>query len=176
MDEYDLGLLVSEVDGTSVNDFDGRMRLQKTVLLLQSFGIDLGYHYLWLVNGPYCMNLGEDCLALKGILPKIRNIGIPVDFEHGEDQASYDGFRGFMRDHGNDPDSLAIASTMCFLHREGMYRETVLRLTAGMRDSFDMDMCRRMWDILKGHGAVGFGADCRRLHKAAPARAAAAHK
>ena len=120
-------------------------------------------------GGPYCLKLGEDCRALKDALPKVRRIGLPVDFEHGEDQVSYDGFIRFMRDNRNDHDSLVIASTMCFLHREDIDRETVLRLTAGLRESFDMDVCGRMWDVLKRHGAVGFGSDYRRLHKAVPA-------
>ena len=70
VDVYDLGLFVKDINNFNMDDFDGRLRLQKTIQLLQSFGIDLGYNYHWYLRGPYCTDLTKDGFELKNIIDR----------------------------------------------------------------------------------------------------------
>lgn len=153
VDVYGLGLLLRDVGNFDMSDFNGRLRFQKTVHILQSFGIDLGYRYNWYLRGPYCPDLTKVGFELVDVLPKLRNI--PVEFEDDADQTRYDNFKSFMTDKKNDPDALEIASSICFLrNEEDLDRETALRLTEGKRACFTMDECRGMWDELERYGVV----------------------
>ena len=50
-----LGYILKHVPGHefSVDEFDDRLRFQKTVYLLQAFGINRGYDFSWYLRGPY---------------------------------------------------------------------------------------------------------------------------
>lgn len=52
--------------GLNVDDFDSRLILQKSVYLLQSAKVHLGYQYRWYVRGPYCSALADDLFYLDG--------------------------------------------------------------------------------------------------------------
>ena len=153
VDLYELGLLVKDIDNFNMGDFDGRLRLQKTIQLLQSFGIDLGYRYNWYLRGPYCPELAKDGFKLDGV---IRNIpDMTPGFRRAEDNAHYADFKDFIKDKKDDPDLLEIAASMCFL-RNQLCLETkdVLRLTEGKLERFTMDTCELIWGELQRHGVV----------------------
>ena len=52
--------------GFSMKGFDGRLRLQKFICLLQAHGICLGYDY-WCLLGPYCSSLATGRFILGDI-------------------------------------------------------------------------------------------------------------
>lgn len=54
------GLIAAHRDGK----VDGRLRLQKTVYLLQAAGVPLGYDFKMLHYGPYSEGLRADCRIL----------------------------------------------------------------------------------------------------------------
>ena len=153
MDVYELGLLLKDVDNFDMDNFNGRLRFQKTVHLLQSFGIDLGYSYNWYLRGPYCPDLTKVGFELKDVIPKLWNI--PVEFEDKVDQIRYNNFKAFITDKKYDPKALEIASSICFLrNEEGLDKEKVMRLTEGKNADFTMDECRRLWDELEKYEVV----------------------
>ena len=153
MDIYDLGVFIKDIDNFDMDTFDGRLRFQKTVQLLQSFGLDLGYRYNWYLRGPYCPDLTKDGFELKEVIRKMPKIS--VELADDGDQANYDNFKRFMAGKKNDPDQLEIASSICFLHKEeGMGKDTVSRLTEGKRERFTMGGCAQMWDELERYGVV----------------------
>jgi hypothetical protein len=51
----------------SVNDFDGRLRLQKTVYLLTVFGAPFSYSWCWYHRGPYSPELHRDLLEIQSM-------------------------------------------------------------------------------------------------------------
>jgi len=51
--------------GLELDDFSGRLTLQKKVYLLQLTGLDLRYRYNWYLRGPYCPSLTENAFLLK---------------------------------------------------------------------------------------------------------------
>lgn len=153
MDVYELGVLIRDIDNFDMDTFDGRLRFQKTVQILQAFGIDLGYYYNWYLRGPYCPDLAKDGFELKDVIEKVPKIAI--EFADPEDRARYDRFKGFIRDKKEDPKQLEIASSICFLrNEEGLDKHTVLKLTEGKREAIEMGECERIWADLENCGVV----------------------
>ena len=153
VDMYDLGVLIKDIGDFDMATFDGRLRFQKTVQLLQPFGIDLGYYYNWYLRGPYCPDLAKDGFELKNVIDKIPKLAI--EFADAQDQSRYDDFTEFIRDKKNDPKQLEIASSICFLrNEEGLDMDTVLKLTEGKRAEIEMSECEQVWGELKRYGVV----------------------
>ena len=153
IDIYELGLLIKDIDNFDMDDFDGRLRFQKTIQLLQSFGIDLGYHYNWYLRGPYCPDLTKDGFRLNSVIQNIPDIHL--EFRYAEDHKHYTDFKEFIKDKKDDPDLLEIASSICFLRNEvGANKKDTLRLTEGKMERFTMDVCERTWDELERYGVV----------------------
>lgn len=153
MDNYVLALLLRDIGNFDMSSFRGRLLFQKTIQLLQSFGIDCGYRYNWYLRGPYSPDLAKVGYELKDIMPKLPDI--PIEFEDEADRVRYDRFRAFIHDKKDRPDALEIASSICFLrNEEGLGKEMVLRLTKGKRSHFTMDGCQRLWDELETYEVV----------------------
>jgi uncharacterized protein YwgA len=59
--------LLDEIGQSDYNlaSFQTRLRLQKAVYLMQSFGADLGYRYNWYIRGPYSSSLADDLYAIE---------------------------------------------------------------------------------------------------------------
>lgn len=151
-DIYDLGLLIKDINNFDMYTFDGRLRFQKTVHLLQSFNIELGYYYNWYLRGPYCPELAKDGFELQKVIEKIPHL--TIEFAENNDQSRYNHFKTFMNDKKNDSDQLEIASSICFLHNEGVDKTTVLRLTEGKRVHFTVNQCKQIWNELESYGVV----------------------
>ena len=153
MDLYDLGVLIKDIGNFDMDTFDGRLRFQKTVQILQAFGIDLGYYYNWYLRGPYCPDLTRDGFELKDVIEKVPKIAI--EFADPEDRSRYDMFKKFILDKKEDPKQLEIASSICFLrNEEGLDKHTVLKLTEGKREEIEMGECEQIWAELEKYGVV----------------------
>jgi uncharacterized protein YwgA len=46
------------------SSFNDRLIFQKTIYLLQAFGLYLGYYFSWYIHGPYSTTLTRDGFAL----------------------------------------------------------------------------------------------------------------
>ena len=153
-DTYEIGLLAKDVGNFDAGSYEGRITFQRTIHILQSFGIDLGYHYDWMLKGPYSMELAKDC---HGVAEAVKNIpDIPVEFRYEEDRAAYNDFKRFIDPIKDDPDQLDIATSICHLHNEiGVGKEPALDLTAGKSERYGIVECRQVWDGLERYGVVG---------------------
>ena len=153
-DIYEIGLLVKDIGNFDADSYEGRITFQMTIHILQSFGINLGCCYLWMLRGPYCMELASDC---PGVAEAVKNIrDIPVEFRREEDQAAYDDFKKFMEHRKDNQDQLDIATSICYLHNEvGIGKEQALNLTAGKSERHNIEGCRLVWEELEAYGVVG---------------------
>ena len=150
---YDLGVLIKDIDNFDMDTFDGRLIFQKTIHILQSFDINLGYYYSWYLRGPYCPDLTRDGFELKDVIEKVPKINI--EFADSKDQSRYNSFKRFMLDKKNDSKQLEIASSICFLHKEvGLGKRNVLDLTEGKRREIEMNECEQIWAELEIYGVV----------------------
>ncbi len=153
VDIYELGLFIKDIDNLNMDTFDGRLRFQKKVQLLQSFGFDLGYDYNWYLRGPYSPELTKDGFKLKNIINNIPKL--VIEFADDNDQHRYNRFKEFLKDKKNDQDKLEIAASITFLHNdEKLSKDSVLRLTEGKREHFTMKECEKIWDQLENCGVV----------------------
>lgn len=59
--------LLSVLKALDLLDFKSyvvRKKVQKIVYLLQQFGMNLGYNYSWIINGPYSSDLTKTIVGL----------------------------------------------------------------------------------------------------------------
>lgn len=93
--------------------FDERVKLQKTVYLLQEFGFDLGYDFSWYVHGPYSVLLTRDGYALARSDFRPKSVRLTEDYE--------DKFRQFVSDFlgqkKNNTKWLELLASMLFLRK-----------------------------------------------------------
>lgn len=82
--------LLKRAGDYSVATFRDRLVLQKTVYLLQAFGIYLGYRFTWYLHGPYSTQLTRDAFGLQPDW----SANSPVHFTN---EASEHRFRQFLQ-------------------------------------------------------------------------------
>lgn len=95
----------------SVDKFQDRLRLQKTIYLLQAFGIYLGYNFNWYIYGPYSPALTRDAFE---VLPQIR-MHAPMQLGDAEAEERFKVFMHFLGDKKNDPQWLELVGSLHML-------------------------------------------------------------
>ncbi len=152
MDAYDLGAILKDVGNFDMSEFKGRLILQKTVYLLQSFGVDLGYKFGWYLHGTYCTKLAGDGFELKKVMDDIPKL--EIKFTDVDVQSSYEKYMQFIDDKKFDPDLLEIASSIHYLSRSNFEKDEVLGMVERKKKQFTRDQCIRIWNELEKHGVI----------------------
>ena len=153
LDRYELAAVLNDIGNFDMANFKGRLTLQKTVYLLQSFGLDLGYEFTWHLHGTYCIALARDGLAIEEIAPGMPKI--PIKMEDDGMQRRYAEFKEFLDGKKHDPSMLEIASSICYLAGIGMEKGEILRLVEDKRPRLREEQCERAWNDLEKYGVVG---------------------
>lgn len=109
----ELGFVLKQIKDYefSMAGFDDRLKFQKTVYLLQAFGVYLGYDFSWYLRGPYCTILAANGFSLRGIYASIPGQG--VKFDDKASQKRFERFLKFVR--GKSADELEIAASLHYL-------------------------------------------------------------
>lgn len=152
MPPYLLGMILRDVGNFDMSTFNGRLTLQKTIYLLKSFGIDLGYVFAWYLHGVYSPELTKDGFELfekKYDLSDLR-----VEFQNNDTQEGYNIFLKFMEGKKNDPDLLEISSSTCYLNQKGWSKTEVLKAVESKKSRFKKEDCVQIWDELEKIGVV----------------------
>jgi len=90
------------------SDFNSRLILQKTVYLLEQFGLNIGYYFSWYLRGPYSPSLTRDTYALVKSYPEVH----AVKFADPSKEKRFCEFLSFIRPIARDYSYLEkIAST-----------------------------------------------------------------
>lgn len=90
------GLLkrIGNFDSTTYeSDFNSRLILQKTVYLMQEFGLNIGYSFSWYLHGPYSPNLTRDTYTMVKGFAEIE----PVKFADLSAENRFCEFINFIR-------------------------------------------------------------------------------
>ena len=153
MDRYELAAILNDIGNFDVSNFKGRLTLQKTVYLLQSFGLNLGYEFRWYIHGTYCPSLTNDGFAIEEIAPNMPRI--PIEFEAEHAQRRYAEFKEFLADKKDDPAMLEISSSICYLDGLGLEKDEILKLVENKKPKFRMEQCREAWKDLERYSVVG---------------------
>ena len=152
VDEYDLAAIMNDIGNFDMDTFKGRLSFQKTVYLLQSFGVYLGYDFGWYIHGTYSPALTRAGFKIRDIVKRMPEIDIR--FASDEAQANYDKFKEFVEDKKDDPALLEIGASLCYLARLNLKKERLLELVEDKKPHFTTDQCVRVWTDLEKHGVV----------------------
>ena len=147
-----LGLVLRNLDNFDMSTFDGRLTLQKTVYLMQSFGIYLGHNFSWYLRGPYSSHLATVGFALQDIYDKI-----PTDAHFEKDtQRKFDNFVEFMSDKKTDPDRLEILASIHFLKKINpkMTKSGIIEKVKNKQKYFTKKQCAEAWQELEGRSLI----------------------
>jgi hypothetical protein len=96
----------------SVDSFQERLKLQKTVYLLQAFGIYLGYGFNWYLYGPYSPGLTRDAYE---VVPKLKRRSPSPPFFDPEAESRFATFEAFLGSRKDDPKWLEQAASLHLL-------------------------------------------------------------
>ena len=148
----DLGMILRQAPEFEfdMDTFDGRLRLQKFIYLLQAHGIYLGYDFSWYLRGPYCTGLTTCGFALKDIYHDIPK-NVKAGFADPNDQLNFEKFLEFVDGKEMDTNYLEIAASIHILKKTGMDESGIINRVLAKSKSFTREACERAWDDLIKH-------------------------
>lgn len=152
VDEYDLAAIMKDIGNFDMDTFEGRLSFQKTIYLLQYFGVYLGYDFGWYIHGTYSPALMHAGFKIRGMVKRMPEIDLRFVTE--EAQARYDTFKEFVKDKKDDPALLEIGASLCYLARLNLKKDKRLQLVADKKPHFTIEQCVRVWADLEKHGVV----------------------
>lgn len=112
-----LGGVLARIGKFSLDSFQDRLKLQKTVYLLQAFGIFLGYNFNWYLYGPYSPGLTRDAFDMAPGLAEFK----PLRFSDLEVEQRFDQFLRFIFEKKHTPEWLELVASIHMLRQ--MYPE-----------------------------------------------------
>lgn len=154
MEYCELVAVLKDVGSFSMDDFRGRLTPQKTVCLLQAFGVNLGYRFTWCLHEPYCKALVKIGYAARLVVDDLPEIDI--SFEGEPVQRRYEQFKVFMADKKSNATLLEIRASMYYLAAAGIGRADILKLTE-KKANFSRRQCVSVWSELEMCGVAGNG-------------------
>ena len=146
-----LGLILKNLDNFDMSTFHGRLTLQKTVYLLQSFDIYIGHSFSWYIRGPYSSHLTSIGFQLQEVYDKI-----PQGRFEKRIQKKFEKFLGFMEDKKNDPDRLEILASIHFLKKiyPSMSKSDIIEKVKNKQKYFTKKQCEKAWNELENLGLI----------------------
>src|SRR4030042_5617520 len=94
-------------------DFNARLILQKTVYLLEQFGLNIGYYFSWYLRGPYSPSLARDAYELTKSYPEVQVVKF-ADFSKEE---RFCEFLSFIKPIAKDYSCLEKIASIHFLFK-----------------------------------------------------------
>ena len=150
----ELGFILKQIRGYefSMDDFDGRLSLQKTIYLLQAFGVNLGYSFSWRLRGPYCSLLTTNGFTLDRVYHLLPDHD--TKFKNDRAHKQFAKFQRFIE--GKGLESLEILALIHYLKEcLGLDDETTVRkILDKKRTNFDEGQIRRELEYIRKEGLV----------------------
>ena len=136
-----------------LTSFDARLVFQKTIYLLQAFGLFLGFKFSWYISGPYSPTVahyGYQLAKMNKELPLVR-------FTRVKSERRFKKFLDFLGSRKNDREWLEIIASIHLLRK--LYprrsKNEILQLVANKQPHFSIQKCKEAWDHLREYGLVG---------------------
>ncbi len=153
-ESIELGFILRQIPGCefSMDEFEGRLSLQKVVYLLQAFGVNLGYSFSWYLRGPYCSLLATNGFTLERVYNMLPDH--QTKFRNQRAQKKFQRFTKFI--NGKDLESLEILASAHYLKEcLGLDDETTVRkILAKECTDFDEGKVREELEYIKTEGLV----------------------
>lgn len=148
-----LGSLIKRIGNyDAMETFDGRLKLQKTIYLMQSFDLYVGYDFGWYIRGPYSSSLTKDGYALRDKYDSVSE----GKFADPEAEKRFIQFQEFIKGHENDSRWLEIVASIHFLKtmRSELPKESILQIVKDKQEYFTLDECKDAWNYLEKWGLI----------------------
>ena len=145
----ELGFILKQIPDFdfSMNMFSDRLRLQKTIYLLQAFGIYLGYDFSWYLRGPYCSLLATNGFELESVYEHIPDDG-KTQFQKNTVQKRFREFLQFVRDKTTA--ELEIAASLHYLKKTNYADDDKIKSKVETKQKqFTKEQINRMWEDMK---------------------------
>ena len=151
-DAFALGLVLKNLDNFDITTFSGRLVLQKTIYLMQAFGVYLGYEFGWYLHGPYSTTLTRHGFELRGVYRHVPR----GSFDGKTARTRFSLFLRFMEDKQGDADRLELLSSIHFLKKlyPRMRKSGVLKKVQDKQQHFTKAQCAAAWDELRNEGLI----------------------
>ena|SRR5436309_2788082 len=158
-----LGSCIKELlGGLSIVTLSERKRLQKTIYLLQEFGVDLGYRFGWYISGPYSSELANDAFMLAAINQVEGNSGGNVRQLDQLASERMKALKTFLGSDINSPETLELLASLHFLQTKAFTqdrsKEGIIKTLRERKPQFTELMIENAWARLAESGlAKGSG-------------------
>ncbi len=121
-------------------DFERRLITQKTIYLLQAFGLYLGYSFNWYLRGPYSPGLTRDAYSLAEMYQYIPS----ARFQNPDEEKRFEEFQKMLEEIGKDSLFLELVASTHFVKRintdletDGLFKKIANRKPKTRRSDFD---------------------------------------
>ena len=131
------------------SDFNSRLILQKTIYLMEQFGLGIGYYFSWYLRGPYSPSLARDTYTLAKIYPKIS----PVKFADPSKEKRFCEFLDFIRPFSRDHaylERIASIQFLCTVYQNLSSRKIFLKITEKI-PSMTFEEFQEIRAVLRSH-------------------------
>ena len=147
-----LGIILKRIGNLNISTFKGRLVLQKTIYLLQSFGFYFGYKFSWYIHGPYSPDLTRDAFRLQPIYAEVPE----VKFSDPKIEKCLNEFKRFIGGKENDADWLEQLACAHFLKalNPKADRDTIVKAVLDHEHHFRRKECEEAWDYLRQQNLV----------------------
>lgn len=132
------------------SDFKDRLILQKTIYLMQQFGLNIGYFYNWYIRGPYSPALTRDAYQ---VAKRFKDLP-PVRFASPQAEKRFKEFLMFIEPKSTSHIFLEKIASIHFLVRMypslpkgSMYTKTKAKIPSLTREEFE-----EMYQVLTRFG------------------------
>ena len=152
-DAWYLGGILKRVDNFSMDTLDQRKIFQKTVYLMQAFGIGLGYDFNWYLYGVYSSELADVGFALAEIYEDVS----PKRFADDDIENRFNEFNKYISDIKHDVKQLEVDSSLHYLHvnNPNMDADLIVEFLLEEKDlDREADECIERWKKLQGYGII----------------------
>lgn len=151
-----IGGIIKRVGTFSNETLEDRKRFQKTIYLIQAFGIDLGYEFNWYVHGPYSPKLAKVGYKLEEIYDDVTE----TKFADEEYEERFQNFMEFVDPIKEDVDQLEAAASLHWLSKvnEELPHDILIDyLLEEEKEDLDLtpEDCEWLWDRMYSAGIVG---------------------
>jgi len=135
-----------------INSFEARLIFQKTIYLLQAFGLYLGYRFSWYLRGPYSPDLARDGFELVAIYEETPL----VRFKRLEAEKRFLQFLAFLGDKKNDAKWLETLASIHFLKRvyPPLTKNEIFEKIREKQPYIDREYFEKAWEHLRKHGLI----------------------
>jgi uncharacterized protein YwgA len=136
-----------------VTSFEARLIFQKTIYLLQAFGLYLGFDFSWYLRGPY-----SPLLAHYGYEIAKTNKPIPVvKFADPQSEKKFEEFLEFL---GSEKENAGRLEILASIHMQRkLYpwksKDDILKIVVHKQSYFTFEECKEAWNYLSRYGLIG---------------------